>query len=272
MPRHLRLILFLLLALRLAGQNCDDPGVRVTAERSGDTVRIFVETANCLDITLTVTPEVQNMRSSVPLPVTIDTRGRNRVDVVTLRRDDRSQPWSYRYRYSWRYGGRGGRPDRTVYALPFAGGTGRRLLQGYGGSYSHQAGSPNEHAHDWDMPEGTTVLAARAGLVVGVRQDSRAGGPSDQFKNCANYVIIRHDDDTYGEYLHLQPGGAIVRLGDRVEAGDAIARSGNTGFSSRPHLHFAVFRALDGARRETLPVQFRTRDGAVVSLQSGKTY
>lgn len=266
------LILVLLLALRLAGQNCDDPGVRVTAERGSDTVRIFVETANCLDITLTVTSEGQNMRSSVPLPVTIDTRGRSRVEVVTLRRADSGKAWRYSYRYSWRYGGRGGRPDRTVYALPFAAGTRRHLLQGYGGSYSHQTGSPNEHAHDWDMPEGTTVLAARAGLVVGVRQDSRAGGPSERFKNCANYVVIRHDDGTYAEYLHLQPGGAIVRLGDRVETGDPIAHSGNTGFSSRPHLHFSVFRALDGQKRETLPVQFLTRDGAVATLQSGKTY
>lgn len=269
----LRLLsLFLLLALRLAGQNCDDPGVRVTAERSETTVRIFVETSNCLDITLTVTPDVQNAHSSVPLPVTLDTRGRNRVEVVTLRRADPNKPWRYSYRYSWRYGGRGGRPDQTVYALPFAAGTPRHLLQGYGGRYSHQAGSPNEHAHDWVMPEGTIVLAARAGLVVGVRQDSRAGGPSEQFKNCANYVIIRHDDDTYAEYLHLQPGGVIVRLGDRVEAGDAIAHSGNTGWSTRPHLHFSVFRGLDGQKRETLPVKFRTRDGAVVSLQSGHTY
>lgn len=147
-----------------------------------------------------------------------------------------------------------------------------QLFQGHRGSFSHQAGSPDEYAHDWDLAENSVVQAAREGVVVGVRQDSNARGVTDRFSHSSNYVIIRHGDGTYGEYLHLMQDGALVKLGDTVQAGQAIALSGNTGLSSRPHLHFAVFRVIDGSTRETLPVKFKLRDGTVQTLEQGKVY
>ena len=41
-------------------------------------------------------------------------------------------------------------------------------------------------------------------------------------------------------YAHLQPEGVQVRAGQRVRKGQRIGLSGNTGFTSGPHLHFAV--------------------------------
>ncbi len=260
------------LARRFFGTPNDDPGVRVVEERQGNLTRLFVTTTNCLDVTLTLTAELKNMNASPPLPVTVETQGRSRVEIVTLQTVNPAQPSSHHYTYSWRYGGRGGRPDGTAYLLPFEAGARHKLFQGYGGSFSHQVGSPNEYAHDWDLAENSIVQAARAGVVVGVRQDSNAGGVAESFSHSANYVIIRHGDGTYGEYLHLKQNGALVKLGDTVQAGQAIARSGNTGHSSRPHLHFAVFRVIDGNTRETLPVKFKTKDGKVQTLDQGKIY
>lgn len=115
-------------------------------------------------------------------------------------------------------------------------------------------------------------MRRRDGMVVGLRQDSNSGGVATRFSQSANHVIIRHHDGTYAEYLHLKQNGAHVNLGDTVQAGQAIALSGNTGYTSRPHLHFAVFRAVDGNTRETLPVKFKTKDGTVQTLEAGKTY
>ena len=269
---HRMLLLLLLLAGRLLGAGCDDSSVRIVEDRRNDTIHLFVESTNCLDVTITLTGDLQNMAASPSLPLTVETKGRRSVELVQFHSIVPSDAWHYHYHYDWRYGGRDGRPDGTVYELPFEGSAHHRLIQGYRGGFSHWAGSPNENAHDWDLQPNSLVQAARAGIVVGVRQDSNTGGASETFKNCANYVIIRHSDGTYGEYLHLQQNGVRVKLGDKVTAGQSIALSGNTGWSSRPHLHFAVFRAIDGLTRETLPVQFRTKDGSVQSLQEGKTY
>jgi murein DD-endopeptidase MepM/ murein hydrolase activator NlpD len=245
--------------------------LRITDERRGDEIHLLLETTHCSDLTITLTAELQNMRSSRPLPLTIETRDHPSMELTTLRIPAAGGAWRYTYHYEWRYGGRGGKPDGTVYELPYRGST-HRLIQGYRGRFSHEQGSPNEYALDWSMPEGTAIRAARGGTVVGVRQDGTTGGASRDFLNCANYVIIRHADNTYGEYLHLQPNGAQVKLGDQVETGQVIARSGNTGFSSGPHLHFAVFRTIDGTARETLPVQFHLADGSVGTLAQGRVY
>ena len=266
------LVLLLLLAGRLVAAVCDDPGVRVTEIRDGDAVRLAVDTTNCLDITLSLTAELQNMHASTPLPLTIETHGQKHVELVTFHTDNAAQPPHFSYHYQWRYGSSGGKPDGTIYELPYPAGALCVLIQGYGGKFSHKVGSPNHFADDWEMPAGSPVLAARGGTVVGVRQDSTAGGRSEQFSNCANYVIIRHTDGTYAEYLHLQVNGVLVHLGDTVQTGQQIALSGNTGFSSRPHLHFAVFRAVDGGRRETLPVEFHVRNGSVQTLEEGSNY
>jgi murein DD-endopeptidase MepM/ murein hydrolase activator NlpD len=71
----------------------------------------------------------------------------------------------------------------------------------------------------------------------------------------ANVVRILHDDGTYAVYAHLNTNTIRVRPGDRVERGDYIADSGNTGYSSGPHLHFAVVRNV-GMRIESVPITF----------------
>jgi murein DD-endopeptidase MepM/ murein hydrolase activator NlpD len=257
---------------RFFGTPSDDTGVHVVEERVGSDTHLFVTTDNCLDITFTLEARLQNIAPSLALPLTVETNGHRRVEIVRLRTIDSAKPAHYSYTYRWLYGGRGGQPDGTVYLLPFRAGETHKLFQGYGGTFSHQPGSPNHYAHDWDLPQNSIVLAARGGLVVGVRQDSDAHGVIKRFENSGNYVIIRHADGTYGEYLHLRHLGSLVKIGDTVIAGQEIALSGNTGLSSRPHLHFAVFRVSAANTRETLPVKFRTSDGLEQLLEEGRTY
>jgi len=96
------------------------------------------------------------------------------------------------------------------------------------------------HAFDIAIPEGNPVLAAREGVVVGVMDDFEGGGLDVEFQRKANFVVIRHSDGTYGRYYHIAHKSCTVKQGDRVDAGDTIAKCGRTGFSGGAHVHFDV--------------------------------
>jgi murein DD-endopeptidase MepM/ murein hydrolase activator NlpD len=148
--------------------------------------------------------------------------------------------------------------DDCIYRLPYLSGETYRVTQGFNGSFSHKGNS--RFSIDWSMPEGTLVCAARGGIVVGVKSWSCEGGGSDKYKDKGNYIMIRHTDGTIGEYDHLVKDGAKVKVGQVVQLGDVIGLSGKTGFASGPHLHFCVYKAIDGKTRETFPIRFKTSD------------
>jgi murein DD-endopeptidase MepM/ murein hydrolase activator NlpD len=122
------------------------------------------------------------------------------------------------------------------------------------------------------MPVGSRVCAARDGTVVALRQDSDVGGPEEKYEVCANYVVVEHEDGTFAEYCHLKKDGVLVALGQKVKCNEPLGSSGNTGRSTVPHLHFAVFCTIDGGNRRTIPVQFVTKTGEVETLKEGDTY
>ena len=90
------------------------------------------------------------------------------------------------------------------------------------------------------MPVGSAVHAAREGVVINVAHRFFRGGTTQEVRDEANFVQILHDDGTTAVYAHLQPNGLRVRSGQRVQAGQPIGLSGNTGYSTAPHLHFVV--------------------------------
>jgi murein DD-endopeptidase MepM/ murein hydrolase activator NlpD len=97
------------------------------------------------------------------------------------------------------------------------------------------------HGIDLSNPIGTPVRAAGSGTVIFSSQH-----PEDYFPGSASYgvaVVIEHDfvwnnQVIWTLYAHLDQ--TRVQAGDRVEMGDIIALSGNTGRSTGPHLHFEV--------------------------------
>ena len=175
---------------------------------------------------------------------------------------------SFSLRYKWTPGDPAAKPDlAAVYQLPFRPGLAFAVHQAFGGQFSHSS-PENYHAVDLALPLGTDVLAARAGVVMQVQDDFyRNGLDLNKYGERANVVVIAHSDGTLGVYAHLDLESVAVGVGRRVEAGTLIGKSGNTGFSTGPHLHFVV-QYNDRGSLKSVPFAF-TIDGSVVSPVAG---
>ncbi|MEG8280273.1 transglycosylase family protein [Streptomyces sp. AHA2] len=104
---------------------------------------------------------------------------------------------------------------------------------------------------DFPVPTGTTVKSVAAGSVV-----SAGWGGSYGYQ-----VVIRHSDGRYSQYAHLS--AISVRDGQSVSAGQRIGRSGSTGNSSGPHLHFEV-RTGPGFGSDVDPVAYLRAGGVTI--------
>jgi hypothetical protein len=245
------------------GENQPDGSVIVMAT-SSHVIPVYVS----VDL-----PRLVNLEAFVALPFGVELApGAANQELFVLRpTTDRGQ-----LGYSLRYSFARGNPytvahdDTHLYWFPFAHGTKRRLSQGFGGRFSHY--DENEYAVDFEMPEGTEILAARGGVVAEVKEDSTTGGRSTAYSSSGNYILVAHDDGSFGNYVHLVVDGAVVEPGDQVEPGDLLGYSGNTGRSSGPHLHFDVRIPTVEGRMQSIPFLFSGANGAAEPPQEGRFY
>jgi murein DD-endopeptidase MepM/ murein hydrolase activator NlpD len=143
--------------------------------------------------------------------------------------------------------------DRYQYNLPYPRGEAYILAQGNKTEHTHNE-IISEYAFDFAMPVGSLVSAARGGVVGYVVDKYSVGGNDISLKEKTNRIIICHEDGTVAAYGHLKKDGAFVEVGDIVYAEQVIGRSGNTGYSTFPHLHFVVLKG-----RRSIPIRFRNQ-------------
>jgi murein DD-endopeptidase MepM/ murein hydrolase activator NlpD len=154
------------------------------------------------------------------------------------------------------------------YRVPVAVASNHRISQAYPDVMTHTY-PDSYYAVDMAMPIGTDIFAARAGIVFSIASNNyRAGADEQRDGSAANVVRILHADGTYAIYAHLNRSTIRVEPGDKVQRGEYIADSGNTGFSSGPHLHFAVLRNA-GMRIESVPFTFQGANASVLMPATG---
>lgn len=237
----------------------------------GKAVSFAVENTKPYPITVTLDfPEVENLTSAEPLPHTRTLMPGDRIQALRFEVQDGQRPGRWQYNYHWTSGAAGVVPDLTYeYRLPYAPGTAHTVIQSFNGTFSHEG--DDRFCVDWAMPEGTAVFAARGGRVMNIEAGNEMAGGRELFDR-ANYVRVLHSDGSVGVYLHLRKDGVTVSEGDVVEEGSLIGYSGNTGFSSEPHLHFGVYRVIDGFRQESVPVLFRSSSETGLTMTRGRSY
>lgn len=196
---------------------------------------------------------------------------RRELQVATIAAAQPGVAPSFSYRTAFSLGDPQARhDDAALYRLPYGDGLRFRVTQAPGG-IMHTHNTPDtENAIDFAMPAGTPIVAARAGRVMQVVQHHGEGRAEPSYLHKANLVRIVHDDGTWADYAHLQRASVRVRPGQRVDAGEHLALSGNSGFTFGPHLHFAVKRNHAG-EIVSVPVRFHSAVLGVFEPREGAT-
>jgi murein DD-endopeptidase MepM/ murein hydrolase activator NlpD len=216
--------------------------------------RVFVRNTERAVVTARFTPQTPGGQ---PIVLVVDA---GKTQELTTMSEEK-----WRGTLTWLFGRLDAALKDDVFELPWDKGEKRYVSQAAGGDFSHVG----EQAWDFNMETGTRVRAARGGVVAFASDGSTIGGGVPAFKEDGNVSLVVHDDGTVALYGHLRFAGAWKNVGERLDAGDLLALSGNTGFSTGPHLHFQVMRPTKDGAYETLPVRFRGASGPLSLMAPG---
>ncbi len=111
---------------------------------------------------------------------------------------------------------------------------------------------------------GKSILAPADGIVVAIKNkfpDCRIMGSGqtdpDSPDIAGNRIIIKHAEHEYSALCHLMPGSITVRKGQQVKRGQVIAKCGNSGNTTEPHLHFQLQNTAAFYSSHGLPIHFQ---------------
>ena len=109
---------------------------------------------------------------------------------------------------------------------------------------------------------GLPVTAPLSGKVVKVFDGVKDNAPFSMNMEApsGNAVVIKHAEEEYSLLAHLQEGSILVKEGMDVRLGDLIAKSGNSGASDTPHLHFHVMDTEDHEKARSIRIKFGELD------------
>ncbi len=219
-----------------------------------------------LEIKLELSENTTNVSSDLPKTISIPPNSEQLAfDACIVNPNTR---WTYNYTYLFKLGSSTNtHTGDGKYLLPYKPNEQYKVVQGETGTFSHFG--EFLYSIDFGMPQHTEITAMRKGQVVFIKQDSNEGGPDKSFLDKANFIWILHEDGSVGKYVHLEQNGSLVKLGDVVNEGDVIGYSGNTGYTTEPHLHIQVvlLQGLSGSK--PMPIRFKNINGA---LEEGKFY
>ena len=225
---------------------------------------LYLENHAYYNVTIQLkTPTRKNLSSSHKLPYTHSFPPQSRTKLISFTRQDPHKASAVQTVYSSLIGRLNpSYDDSYIYALPYKRGKSYLLTQGFNGKHTHKGQSA--YALDFKMDVGTPVHAMREGTVIAVESKHTQHGYSKAFLNKANHIVIEHADGTMAMYAHLKPNGVKVKLGQKVKKHQYIGLSGNTGFSSGPHLHVHISAIKSFKSGSTsVPFKFKTKSGLI---------
>jgi murein DD-endopeptidase MepM/ murein hydrolase activator NlpD len=213
-----------------------------------------------------VNMNLDNMKSEKALPVKmkLPASTTNELKLFQISRVNASKAFYFRNLSWYLHPDLGGQGEQLItvkhngiYNLMWVKGKTFRIDNGFNSFGAHKGDWG--YALDFKMPEGTEICAAREGVVTETESKFEVGGNDPALGDKANYIYIKHPDGSIGRYLHFKKGGVRVKPGDIIKLGQKIGLSGNTGWSTDPHLHFDVIVPKPGGGYKTVQFQLRTK-------------
>ncbi len=251
--------------------SCHKEWVCVEVNETQSGVDLYLINKSNAPVAVTLSARTSNLESPVGRTFLQTVPAGKRILAANYAAIDESRRTRFRYWFDWAVGDHRALHDNNhLYHLPYATGRRYRVLQGFGSNFSHRG--REEYAVDFNMAVGTPVHAARKGVVADMEESNSRGCWQKGCGKYANFIVILHADGTTGEYYHLNKNGVAVAIGDEVRRGQLIGYSGNTGHTTMPHLHFAVYRPVTWGRTQSLPFRFESANGVISQPRSGKWY
>ena len=159
--------------------------------------------------------------------------------------------------YKWYLGSLAKKIQNIELELPFPKGKKYKVIQGNNTNFTHNT-DWSRYAVDFDLKVNDTICAATSGVVVGVVDQYKYGGQGEQWKPFGNFITIYEPNSgIFTQYVHLTKEGSLVQVGDKIEQGQAIGLSGNTGQTNIEHLHFNCLIPVDNEDGlKSIPFEF----------------
>lgn len=248
------------------------PAIRFDTQFVGRSVRFYAHNDYALpvEVALQLT-KITNLDYPAPdHPMRWTVPANSTLQLIELDAPDDSIAPQVEYRFQWLPGDpTANHNEQELYRAPFSVATEYPITQYFPIGVTHLA-PDSYYAIDLAMPVGTDIFAARGGTVFEVASTNFSGGlDPERDMQTANIVRVVHDDGSHAVYAHLNWNSIRVQVGDRVRRGQFIAESGNTGFSSGPHLHFAVV-VNRGMQLVSVPIFFEGPNASTIEPVTGE--
>jgi murein DD-endopeptidase MepM/ murein hydrolase activator NlpD len=262
-----RLLFVIFFVLNLQAK--ENYNVYTYTKKSDGVINVYLVNNNLFDIMFLYNANYNNLFPMQDSPISGTLKSKDQQNIAKYIIGNGK--YELQHNYKWVVGDKNSfHNNKYLYRLPYKLGSVHKVTQGFNGVFSHKGDS--QYAVDFGMKVGTKIYASRAGIVVMIKNDGYKSGNNKKFAKDANFITIKHNDGTYGKYVHLKKGGVKVKLGQKVKRGEFLGYSGNTGYTNGPHLHFVVFKGKSYNSRKSIPIKFISKNGIVVEPIKGKSY